>query len=962
MEPYTDFVNDSNMNFDDFLHFEVEDDENLQDMSSITQVCVDHDEDEPPDDGQIHVSEGVCNKEQGGCSSSSRDDNSDFEARYTQEEGVKMEHTITSDNGDGYIHHTISEDEILMQINPGSSRLPLNPSHATLTVESQNPRTKAKEVTRFKCTFAGCARTYSTQGNLKTHEKTHRGEYTFVCNESSCGKRFLTSYSLKIHVRVHTNEKPYECDISGCEKSFNTIYRLRAHKRLHTGETFKCESDGCTKYFTTLSDLRKHIRTHTGEKPFVCHENGCGKAFAASHHLKSHNRIHTGGRPFECTQDGCLKAFTSIYSLKSHISRHERDSEKDKGQQPSSEKKSTAGGGGQCSGECHGNDNSADTGPDIVNFQNVVLVQQGDVSSSLPAESLQQGKVTLSAEQLFNSLYTTPVLNENLVQHGKGDRDCVGCDSVQEIMQPVIPLESCGEPQPIPIGLMTSSVPVCHSHSAGHLVAPTVSAQHILGSQLAVEAQGGVSQGTSLLLDTQGGVSQGTSLLLDTQGGVSQGTSLLLDTQGGVSQGTSLLLDTQGGMSQGTSVLLENQGGVSQGPSVLLETQGCVSQGQPVLLENQGGVSQGTSVLLESGGSSAILGTGGVEAGGSTTTATTVPDPNSLANIQLLRSELVKNILGTSNTIVVQTADGSLVQVPSSALLDQAGLASLVPGCLGANQTLAAANNSVCLPAAACHSTFLELSKPSEGGEVIASTMAANTALNGLSELVAGSSGGASQNFLLQPSGGSSSSSEATSGVFLPPTTMLVPNVASQSGQQQHLLRGQEGMGSGLSTAIFEVAATGQAVAPAAAVVGSIPNQTVVSNSVKRESNDGSGGSSLSPLTFVDPAAMSASQPNVDLTASSLMSDSCCHASSSSSEVFNSTVSTVSSGMVQAGPSNLVLPEDGTLTSAIQKGIPVSILPGANPESIVLNQVFVPVYSNTDKGPVIELVPIKPPQ
>ena len=54
--------------------------------------------------------------------------------------------------------------------------------------------------------------------------------------------------------------------------------------------------------------------------------------------------------------------------------------------------------------------------------------------------------------------------------------------------------------------------------------------------------------------------------------------------------------------------------------------------------------------------------------------------------------------------------------------------------------------------------------------------------------------------------------------------------------------------------------------------------------------------------------------------------------------------------------------EDGTLTSAIQKGIPVSILPGANPESIVLNQVFVPVYSNTDKGPVIELVPIKAPQ
>lgn len=52
-----------------------------------------------------------------------------------------------------YIHHTISEDEILMQINPGSSRMPTNPSHATLTIESQNPKTKAKEVTRLVIQF-----------------------------------------------------------------------------------------------------------------------------------------------------------------------------------------------------------------------------------------------------------------------------------------------------------------------------------------------------------------------------------------------------------------------------------------------------------------------------------------------------------------------------------------------------------------------------------------------------------------------------------------------------------------------------------------------------------------------------------------------------------------------------------------------------------------------------------------
>ena len=48
MEPYNDFDNDTNMNFD-FLQFEEEDEHLHQDMSSITQVCVDHHGEEPPD-------------------------------------------------------------------------------------------------------------------------------------------------------------------------------------------------------------------------------------------------------------------------------------------------------------------------------------------------------------------------------------------------------------------------------------------------------------------------------------------------------------------------------------------------------------------------------------------------------------------------------------------------------------------------------------------------------------------------------------------------------------------------------------------------------------------------------------------------------------------------------------------------------------------------------------------------
>ncbi|XP_077455499.1 metal regulatory transcription factor 1 [Stigmatopora argus] len=224
----------------------------------------------------------------------------------------------------GYVHHTISPDQIQFTINPGSTPMPRNIEGATLTLHSECPETKQTEVKRYQCMFEGCTRTYSTAGNLRTHQKTHRGEYTFVCNQQGCGKAFLTSYSLKIHVRVHTKEKPFECDVQGCEKAFNTLYRLKAHQRLHTGKTFNCESEGCTKYFTTLSDLRKHIRTHTGEKPFRCDHSGCGKAFAASHHLKTHVRTHTGEKPFNCPSDGCEKTFSSQYSLKSHIRGHDK--------------------------------------------------------------------------------------------------------------------------------------------------------------------------------------------------------------------------------------------------------------------------------------------------------------------------------------------------------------------------------------------------------------------------------------------------------------------------------------------------------------------------------------------------------------------------------------------------------------------------------------------------------------
>lgn len=86
-------------------------------------------------------------------------------------------------------------------------------------------------------------------------------------------------------------QRPKKHKCPHCAVSFSNNGQLQGHIRSHTGERpFRCDAADCGKAFTRNEELTRHKRIHSGVRPFSCAT--CAKSFGRRDHLKKHMRTH----------------------------------------------------------------------------------------------------------------------------------------------------------------------------------------------------------------------------------------------------------------------------------------------------------------------------------------------------------------------------------------------------------------------------------------------------------------------------------------------------------------------------------------------------------------------------------------------------------------------------------------------------------------------------------------------
>lgn len=200
----------------------------------------------------------------------------------------------------------------------------------------------------YKCTFAGCNKSFSAQTHLTKHGHSHLPKEIQPYECDTCGRKFSEFGNLRRHRNVHIDEKPFICHV--CSKQFRFKQNLKIHiitrhiKGLQSddpnktqtidesdtpGQVYKCSFPSCSENFKCSMHLNNRVRNHQPLeiKPYAC--GTCERKFTVFSNLKRHMLVHSEEKHFLCHV--CSKKFTFHQNLNRHIAiRHKATPESDK--------------------------------------------------------------------------------------------------------------------------------------------------------------------------------------------------------------------------------------------------------------------------------------------------------------------------------------------------------------------------------------------------------------------------------------------------------------------------------------------------------------------------------------------------------------------------------------------------------------------------------------------------------
>eukprot|EP00357_Protocruzia_adherens_P004413 CAMPEP_0115019300 /NCGR_PEP_ID=MMETSP0216-20121206/29356_1 /TAXON_ID=223996 /ORGANISM="Protocruzia adherens, Strain Boccale" /LENGTH=303 /DNA_ID=CAMNT_0002390733 /DNA_START=105 /DNA_END=1017 /DNA_ORIENTATION=+ len=117
----------------------------------------------------------------------------------------------------------------------------------------------------YACPYPECGKFYTRIYTLNKHLPTH-GTRKHVCEE--CGKKFSLKQYLKEHKLTHTGERPYKCTYAGCTRTFRQRGKLSIHKKEHLNEDeMAARHERITRRNASLQlkEFNKNIILHRGE-------------------------------------------------------------------------------------------------------------------------------------------------------------------------------------------------------------------------------------------------------------------------------------------------------------------------------------------------------------------------------------------------------------------------------------------------------------------------------------------------------------------------------------------------------------------------------------------------------------------------------------------------------------------------------------------------------------------------